>query len=68
MFIVYECWAGEINYLFGYISKPEKEIVSTIETSRDKLENAYIYFIEQFGIYKDEALNFEPFQRGFWEE
>ncbi|MGB3638588.1 MAG: hypothetical protein WBA39_13580 [Rivularia sp. (in: cyanobacteria)] len=66
MFIIYECWAGEIDYLFGYIRKPENKIVSIIESSQDKLENAYISFMEEFKISKDEAFNFEPFKRGFW--
>ncbi len=68
MFIIYECWAGEIDDLFGYIKKPEKQIVSIIESGKNKLENTYISFMEKFGVSKDEALDFEPFKRGFWGE
>ncbi len=68
MFIIYECWAGKIDDLFGYIKKPEKEIASIIESGKNKLENAYISFMKKFGVSKDEALDFEPFKRGFWGE
>ncbi len=68
MFIIYKCWAGEIDDLFGYIKKPKRQIASIIESDKNKLENAYISFMEKFGVSKDEALDFEPFKRGFWEE
>ncbi len=62
------CWAGEIDDLFGYIKKPGKEMASIIDFGKNNLENACISFMQKFSLSKDEALNFEPFKRGFWRE
>lgn len=66
MFIVYECFGGQMDYLFGYINKNNETIGPVQESAWDKLESAYIEFMHSFGIGKNKALKFEPFERGFF--
>ena len=67
MFIVYECFGGQIDYLFGYQNKNSQTFGPVQDSALDTVENSYIEFMHNFGVGKNKAIKFVPFERGYFE-
>ena len=66
LFIEYDCWAGRIDYILG-LTCIAGQINKLIEEDRmDFIDEAYIKLMQEFQISKEIAINFKPFERGFW--
>lgn len=68
IYLSYECWGGQIDFVYGLGSSNDKLFGPIEESSWETAEGAYTAFMKQFGVSADAALQFQPFQRGFWGE
>lgn len=68
LFLSYDCWAGQIDSVYGFGSRGGRRFGPVHEEDWAKVEAAYVGLMEEFGISEDDALHFQPFWRGFWGE
>jgi hypothetical protein len=68
IFLQYDCWGGEIDFVFGLGVAAGVPFGPVEESTRDLVEAAYTQVMGQFGVSAKAALNFAPFGRGFWGE
>ena len=66
LFMVYECFGGQIDYIFGYINDSGRSVGPIQESALTKVENIYINLMADFNVNEKEALAFEPFERGYF--
>jgi hypothetical protein len=66
VYLNYVCWGGDIDFVHGLGSRDGVTFGPVEESDLDKVEAAYTGLMENFGISKVDALQFEPFTRGFW--
>lgn len=68
IFLQYDCWGGEIDYVYGLGSSDGERFGPIEESALDKVQSTYIALMAHLGITESEALSFKPFDRGFWSE
>lgn len=64
----YDCFGGQIDYVFGVIQFRDHSIKTIEESNLESVQNVYLDFMRSFGLSDEDALNFPPFHRGFWGE
>jgi hypothetical protein len=68
LYLTYDCWAGEIDYVYGFTAN-EGVLSPPLEASSyDSVKITYLTLMSQFGISKLDALAFAPFTRGFFSD
>ena len=67
MFIAYDCWAGHIDFVYAFGSCGDCAFGPIEEHDPDRTTDAFVLAMHNFGVKKDQALNFKPFERGFWD-
>lgn len=68
IFLQYDCFGGQIDYVFGVIQTTDRSIKTIEESNLEDVQNTYLDFMKSFGLSNEDALNFPPFHRGFWGE
>jgi hypothetical protein len=68
LFIVYDCWGGRIDYVYGLGTRDGQTFGPTEESAIAQVEGEYVVLMEQFGVLQQDALHFAPFERGYWGE
>ena len=68
LFLQYDCWGGEIDFVFGLGVAAGVPFGPVEESARGLVEAAYTQVMGQFGVSAEAALNFVPFERRFWGE
>ena len=68
VYLTYVCWGGGIDFVYGLGSRHGVPFGPVNEDAREAVEAAYTDLMEQFGVPATVALQFEPFQRGYWGE
>jgi hypothetical protein len=68
LYLTYSCWAGRIDFVYGLGFRSGEVFGPVEEDGRDKVKAAYTGLMAEFGISLEEALDFEPFHRGYWGE
>lgn len=68
LYMNYVCWGGNIDFVYGLGSRRGVSFGPVREDSHDVVEAAYIGLMEQFGLSATDAMQFEPFTRGYWGE
>lgn len=68
LFLQYDCWGGEIDFVYGMGVAEGVPFGPTEESARGVVESAYTQVMGQFGVSPEAAHNFAPFERGFWGE
>ncbi len=68
LYLNYVCWGGDIDFVYGLGSRRGISFGPVQEDSHNVVEAAYIGLMEQFGLSASDAMQFEPFTRGFWGE
>ena len=68
LFLQYDCWGGEIDFVFGMGMAAGVPFGPVEESDRGHVEAAYTKLMGQFGVGPEGALKFAPFERGFWGE
>jgi len=66
MFIVYECFGGVLDYLYGYVHKPTAQYGPVDTSDLETLEEEYLLLMSNFGINAIQAQHFSPFERDFF--
>lgn len=66
LFLQYDCWGGEIDFVYGMGVAAGVPFGPVEESARDSVEATYTQVMGQFGVSPEAALNFAPFERGFW--
>ncbi len=67
IFLVYDCWAGQIDYVWGFVHTSRGDLGPFSDSSFENVKQVYIELMAHFGISKDRSLDFPPFYRGFWD-
>jgi len=68
LYLTYDCWGGQIDYVYG-LGVRGGEAISPVEENDDsKVETAYVALMGDFGVQPADAKRFAPFIRGFWGE
>jgi len=68
LFLQYDCWGGEIDFVYGMGVSGGVSFGPVEESDRATVEAAFTQVMGQFGVDPQAALNFAPFERGFWGE
>jgi hypothetical protein len=68
LFIQYDCWGGEVDFVYAMGASSGVPWGPIEESARDRVELAYTKAMAWLGITPEDALNFAPFERGFWGE
>jgi hypothetical protein len=66
VYLTYVCWGGDIDFVYGLGSRRGVTFGPVKDDTRDGVEAAYTGLMEQFGIPAAVAMQFEPFERGYW--
>ena len=67
MYINYDCWAGEIDWVYGLGRHAGQTFGAFDEDTTSRTQETYLALMEAFGVSAEDALNFAPFARGYWE-
>jgi len=68
LYLTYDCWGGQIDFVYGLGSKNRIQFGPVEEDAQERVTDAYCALMQQLGVSRLDALNFEPFKRGFWGE
>ena len=68
LYLTYDCWGGQIDFVYGLGSRDHIPFGPVEEDARHRVTDAYCALMQQLGVSRLDALNFEPFIRGFWGE
>jgi len=68
IYLNYICWGGRIDSVYGLGACHGIPFGPVAESDGDQVERAYVSLMTQFGVSADNALHFEPFIRGFWDD
>jgi hypothetical protein len=66
IFLVYDCWAGHIDYIWGFVHTTVGDLGPILDFSFESVEQAYIELMAYFGVSKKDSLEFPVFYRDFW--
>jgi len=67
LYINYDCWAGEIDWVYGLGRRGAQAFGPFDEDNTSRTQATYLALMEAFGVGTDDALNFAPFERGYWD-
>lgn len=67
MCIVYTCWAGRVDLVFGYVNKPS-ESYGPVSGEEEDGEQVLANLFREFGLSEKHTESFTPFERDFWGE
>lgn len=67
LFIDYETW-GRVDAVYAAGFADGKVFGPFDDSNGETVEATYVDVMSRIGISKDDALDFEPFHRGFWGE
>jgi hypothetical protein len=68
LYLSYVTWGGLIDHVYGLGVTGGREFGLVSESDRDKVLEAYLSLMSEFGVPAADALNFPPFVRRFWDE
>ncbi len=68
IYLTYDCWGGEIDFVYGFTSTDGVLSPPVEDSSWDSVEATYYILMSRFGIGEESARDFAPFTRGFWGE
>lgn len=68
IYLTYNCWGGQIDFVYGMYSTHGNLTKILEESDLTKVESAYTDLMACLGVSVEDALNFTPFERGFWGE
>jgi hypothetical protein len=68
LYLTYDCWGGGIDFVYGFGSRGGQPFGPVEEDALDAVEAAYTSLMAQFGVSAVDALQFKPFERGYWGE
>lgn len=68
LYLNYVMWAGHIDYLYGLGVSSGRKLGPVAEADEEATQEAYLKLMGEFGVAPADALNFPPFERGFWNE
>ncbi|MCV2423665.1 hypothetical protein [Paucibacter sp. DJ2R-2] len=68
LFLQYDCWGGQIDFAYGLGSSGGERFGPIEESALDNVQDVYVGLMAKVGIGENEALDFQPFERGFWGE
>jgi hypothetical protein len=68
LYLTCDCWGGQIDFVYGLGSKSRIPFGPVEEDAQERVIDAYCALFQQLDVSRLDALNFEPFQRGFWGE
>lgn len=66
VYLTYVCWGGDIDFVYGLGSRDGVPFGPFEESAHDAVEAAYTGLMERFGVSVDDAMRFDPFERGYW--
>jgi hypothetical protein len=66
LYITYDCWAGRIDYVYGLGVRSDHTFGPVKEADISKVKTAYVELPGEFGVQPDDAIQFAPFERGYW--
>lgn len=66
LFIIYVCWGGRIDFVYGFGKQGERAFGPVKEFAGPKIEAVYLHLMGEFGVQPEDAMQFDPFVRGFW--
>jgi hypothetical protein len=65
IFIDYSCWAGRIDFVYGFGARAGTPFGPMEESAPHENESVYVRLMGEFGVSPGAAVNFTPFRRGF---
>ena len=68
IYLTYDCWGGRIDFVFGLGSMSGQVFGPLRDDNIDTVPSTYETLMGLFGVNREDALNFQPFYRGFWGE
>jgi hypothetical protein len=68
LYLTYDCWGGSIDFVYGLGSQGGVSFGPVEESALDKVETVYVGLMGRFGLPAEDALRFQPFERGYWGE
>jgi hypothetical protein len=68
LFLQYDTWAGDIDFVCGMGASAGTPFGPVEESEQESVEAVYFKVMAKLGVSEKEALNFAPFERGFWGE
>jgi len=68
LFLQYDTWGGELDFVYGLGVGRSGPFGPIEESARGQVEPAYLTLMAYLGVSSLDALNFAPFERGFWGE
>jgi hypothetical protein len=68
LFLQYDTWGGELDFVYGLGVGIEGPFGPLEESARGQVEPVYLELMAHLGLTSHDALNFAPFERGFWGE
>lgn len=68
LFLDYLCWGGSLEFVYGLGSGDGRPVGPVEVSDIDEVEHAYVRLMAHIGVSEADALFFEPFTRGYWDE
>jgi hypothetical protein len=69
IYLTYSCWGGRIESVYGLANSADGGRIGPVDVlDKDEAKQAYVALMAHFGVCARDALNFQPFHRGFWDE
>lgn len=68
LYLTYDCWAGRIDFVYGFGQRHREPFGPVKENSPPALEAAFTSLMANLGLSAEQAVRFPPFERGFWGE
>lgn len=69
VYLTYTCWGGKIDSVYGVAQSEHGSRVGPLdEPNWQKCQETYIALMTHFGVAAQDAVNFKPFYRGFWDD
>ncbi len=66
LYLTYTCWGGRIDSVYG-LAHVNLDLIGPVdEDADDRVQAAYLDLMQAFGVSAVDAINFEPFRRGYW--
>jgi hypothetical protein len=68
LYITYDCWGGQIDSVYGLGLAKGASFGPIEEDSRAGVKGTFTQLMAHLGLTPEQAMQFPPFERGFWGE
>lgn len=68
LYLTYTCWAGKIDFVYGLGMRNGVPFGPLSESEQGRTELVYTNLMSHLGLLPEQAMQFEPFERGYWEK